>query len=408
MPNQHQKFPNPITPTVNYRVYIVNSNATVEGVATIEDLLSLVDPAVIKTAYESNANTNAFTDADETKLDGIEAGATADMTNAEIKSAYEANADTNAFTDAEQTKLAGIEAGADVTDGANVTTALSGHTVTSEVVASADEVLFKDTSNSGALRVATAQAVANLKVSEVSEDTTPVLSGVLDANGHLIKLSQGANVASANNITLGDDGNLFRITGTTTINTIATKGVGTIAVLIFDGVLTLTNSADLLCLGGANITTAVDDVCIIQEYATGDWRILFYQRATGKPLTGEFYTTAEQTKLDKIAKVQATMIPSGTTQTVDWTLGDFAVLDLGSASGNVTLTFTAPLSGTVCTLKIIQGSPTRTVILPSSVKMAGRTAPSTINVTAIDDAVDYLTLIYDGTNYGAEHKENFG
>ena len=41
----------------------------------------------------------------------------------EIKSAYEAVADTNAFTDAEKTKLSGIEASADVTDTANVTSA---------------------------------------------------------------------------------------------------------------------------------------------------------------------------------------------------------------------------------------------------------------------------------------------
>ena len=60
---------------------------------------------------------------DGTKLDGIEAGATADQTGAEIKSAYEGEADTNAFTDAEKTKLTGIETGADVTDTANVTAA---------------------------------------------------------------------------------------------------------------------------------------------------------------------------------------------------------------------------------------------------------------------------------------------
>ena len=46
---------------------------------------------------------------DGTKLDGIESSATADQSNAEIKTAYEANADTNEFSDAEQTKLAGIE-----------------------------------------------------------------------------------------------------------------------------------------------------------------------------------------------------------------------------------------------------------------------------------------------------------
>jgi hypothetical protein len=61
--------------------------------------------------------------ADGTKLDGIEANATADQSNAEIKTAYEANSDTNAFTDADHSKLDGIEASADVTDTANVTAA---------------------------------------------------------------------------------------------------------------------------------------------------------------------------------------------------------------------------------------------------------------------------------------------
>jgi hypothetical protein len=68
--------------------------------------------AEIKIAYEANANTNEFSDAEQTKLAGIETAATADQTNAEIKTAYEANANTNEFSDAEQTKLAGIETAA--------------------------------------------------------------------------------------------------------------------------------------------------------------------------------------------------------------------------------------------------------------------------------------------------------
>jgi len=94
----------------------------------------------IKTAYESNADTNAFTDAEQSKLSGIEANATADQTAAEIKTAYESNADTNAFTDAEQSKLSGIEAGADVTDTANVTAA--GALMDSEVTNLADVKAF--------------------------------------------------------------------------------------------------------------------------------------------------------------------------------------------------------------------------------------------------------------------------
>jgi hypothetical protein len=54
--------------------------------------------ASIKTRYESNADTNAFTDAEQAKLAGIEPNATEDQTDLEIKTAYENNADTNAFT----------------------------------------------------------------------------------------------------------------------------------------------------------------------------------------------------------------------------------------------------------------------------------------------------------------------
>ena len=50
--------------------------------------------------------------ADGTKLDGIEAGATADQTNAEIRAAVEAATDSNVFTDADHTKLNGIETAA--------------------------------------------------------------------------------------------------------------------------------------------------------------------------------------------------------------------------------------------------------------------------------------------------------
>lgn len=76
----------------------------------------VVTAAQLKTAYESNADTNEFSDAEQTKLAGIESAATADQSNAEIKTAYEANANTNEFSDAEQTKLTGIAPGATAND----------------------------------------------------------------------------------------------------------------------------------------------------------------------------------------------------------------------------------------------------------------------------------------------------
>ena len=61
---------------------------------------------------ESASDSNVFTDADHTKLNGIESNATADQSNSEIKTAYEANSNTNAFTDALLSKLNGIAASA--------------------------------------------------------------------------------------------------------------------------------------------------------------------------------------------------------------------------------------------------------------------------------------------------------
>lgn len=147
-----------------------------------EDGIEFADPtmtaAAVKAAYEANADTNAFTDAEKSKLAGLEsstfkgtyltatalsaahpapeagsyayvdAGAAADViiyiwdesdsawvqggssgsteTPATIKTKYEANADTNAFTDAEKSKLAAIEAGAEVNQtGAEIVTALN-------------------------------------------------------------------------------------------------------------------------------------------------------------------------------------------------------------------------------------------------------------------------------------------
>ena len=71
-----------------------------------------VTAAQIAAAVEAASNSNTFTDADHSKLDGIENNATADQTATEIKTAYESNSNTNAYTDAEQTKLSGIEASA--------------------------------------------------------------------------------------------------------------------------------------------------------------------------------------------------------------------------------------------------------------------------------------------------------
>lgn len=65
---------------------------------------------------QSYADLSELDAAQDAKLDGIEANAKGDQTGAEIKTAYEAEPETNAFVDAEKTKLTGIAAGAEVND----------------------------------------------------------------------------------------------------------------------------------------------------------------------------------------------------------------------------------------------------------------------------------------------------
>ena len=94
--------------------------------------------------------------------------------------------------------------------------------------------------------------------------------------------TKGDDIASATSLTLGKDGNFFDVTGTTTITSIATQGIGSHVTLHFDGILTFTHhSTDLILPGAANITTAVGDIATLYEYASGDWRCVSYTKATG-------------------------------------------------------------------------------------------------------------------------------
>jgi len=73
-------------------------------------------------AADPQSNDNYYSTTWRSRLN-VEDGATADQTAGEIKTLYESNSDTNAFTDDDHSKLDGIEASADVTDTTNVTAA---------------------------------------------------------------------------------------------------------------------------------------------------------------------------------------------------------------------------------------------------------------------------------------------
>lgn len=114
-------------------------DVTVDGETVLDnsDRIAKITKEIIKKSYESNENTNAFTDVDKTKLNGIDDGAEVNkvndvlvngrsvlneqkqavITKEIIKQAYEENPDTNAFTDSDKKKLQDLETWQDQIDG---------------------------------------------------------------------------------------------------------------------------------------------------------------------------------------------------------------------------------------------------------------------------------------------------
>jgi|DEB0MinimDraft_10_1074344.scaffolds.fasta_scaffold10663_1 hypothetical protein len=176
-------------------VYTAGTNITLDGTTfNVDDAFILNTGDTITGDFTLNGGNIVMTGSetvdgrdvsvDGAKLDGIEAGATADQTAGEIKTAYESNADTNAFTDAEQTKLSGIEASADVTDATNVEAA--GALMDSEVTNLAQVKAFDSADYATAAQGTTADSA----MQDLVDDTSPQLGGDLDSNG--------------NNVTFGD------------------------------------------------------------------------------------------------------------------------------------------------------------------------------------------------------------
>ena len=148
--------------------------------------------------------------ADGTKLDGIEAGATADQTNAEIRAAVEAATDSNVFTDADHTKLNGIETGATADQTASdIKTLIAGSPL--------------DASHLAANSVGSSEIASNaVTTDKIADNELSILAGM--QSGTASKLAAGtaltADIADLNQIdgmakqtTITDDDTKFPTSG---------------------------------------------------------------------------------------------------------------------------------------------------------------------------------------------------
>ena len=116
-------------------------------------------------------------------------------------------------------------------------------------------------------------------VADVVNKRGDALTGALD-------WAATVDVASAGTTDIGAaNSNRVRVTGTTTITSFGT-GTHKLRQVRFAGILTLThNGTSLILPGGSNITTAAGDAALAVSDGSGNWRVLVYQRASGKPIT---------------------------------------------------------------------------------------------------------------------------
>jgi len=184
-------------------------------------------------------------------------------------------------------------------------------------------------------------------MSDLTDDTSPQLGGDLDANGHQVQWSKGADVASNSALAVGTDGNYFDVTGTTTITSInTTGGTGTLIKLHFDGACQLTHHAsNLILAGGENFTTEAGDELEFVEYGSGTYRQTGWCLAGTKPggggggaFLGEGASGASVGNSGDIIRVNENTL--NTSQTMAATDNGSATGPLSIASG-VTLTISS-------------------------------------------------------------------
>ena len=170
------------------------------------------DVTLASTTAASTSVAGLMSAADKSKLDLIEASATADQTGGQIKTLYQA--ETNAFTDTLFTKLNAIEASADVTDTTNVNAAAAttvgtitsgtwqgttvavnqGGTGTTTSTGTGSTVLSVSPTLTGTVNAAAITLSGDLTVNGTS---TTVNTSTLSVEDPLIKLASGNNAADS-------------------------------------------------------------------------------------------------------------------------------------------------------------------------------------------------------------------
>lgn len=209
------------------------------------------------------------------------------------------------------------------------------------------------------------------------------------------------DVASATPDIGASDSLFVRLTGTTAITSFGSSAeTGEYRWLRFAAALTLTyNGTSLILPTAANITTAAGDTAFAVHEGSGNWRVLWYQRATAVPLsmaTAAEYRVGTAVKpigVDQAwsAMAEQTITFASPTTSWDMSLGvDFVLAMTGNTALANPTNMTVGKKGRI---RITQdGTGSRLLTYGSYYKFAGGTPPVLTTTAGKEDYLYYDTV----------------
>lgn len=136
-----------------------------------------------------------------------------------------------------------------------------------------------------------AAAGDSLRYEQLFTTGTVSLLGALFVTAAL-NTSKAAAITATATVALGTmTGNYAVITGTNTITSFDSTAAGVLRVLEWSGITPLTNSANLILPGNANLSTATGDMSIAVSESAGTWRLM-HDKRSGAPISMSPITTS--------------------------------------------------------------------------------------------------------------------
>jgi hypothetical protein len=242
-----------------------------------------------------------------------------------------------------------------------------------------------------------------------SAGSTIIVSGTLSASEDVTVLGdtkvRGKIYNDDGSSTLRLSGSVIAISGALNFGT--TTAVGNIY-RTATGVLTIMNASGISVSNGVTFygaTVGVQGSLILGGTASNLYSVV--RHLTLSCSAGSIITASGSLKAHGqiYSELSTTVTPTSTSASINWNDGNVQFLDLGSATGHVTASFSNSNSGGNYLLIIIQHpSAPKDIVWPTNTKWPDGVKPV---ITSASGAMDIANLLYDGVNYYANIGQNY-